>query len=108
MHVFKAMGLNDIEMLVFAFTKACVNNNSPVMATMDASGIITIFFKASYYSVKLPWSGRACRVKEVPAYINLKRCFFIFRQDILIACKIHQPMIIMQDCGRRCPQNSDS
>ena len=91
------MGLNDVNLFIFAFAQMSVNDDGPVMAGMDFGRVIAVPFEAADNAFHLPRRGGTAGVEKMPTDIHLEGGIGLAGDDVLVSGEIHQTMVIFQD-----------
>ena len=103
----QAVGLDHVDLLVFAFPEMGVNDNGAVMAGMDVVGGIAVAPHGADDAFQLPGGGGTAGVEEMPADIDLQGGIGLLGDDILVPGKVHQAVVVFQHRGWRCPENGN-
>jgi len=95
--VAQAVGVEYVNLLIFAFAQVSVDHHRPVVAAVDQFLFVSVFQHGVDDAVQLPGRGRASRKKEVPGDVDLERRVRVLRDDVLVSGEVEHAMVIRAD-----------
>ena len=89
--------LDDRELLVLALAQVRVDHDRPVVARVDQIRRVAVLLHGANHALELPGGGRAARKEEVPRDVDLQRGVGVFRDHVLVAGEVQQPVVVAED-----------
>ena len=78
MHVAQAVGLDHVELLVFALAEMGVDDDGAVVAGVDQLRVVAVAFHGADDAVELPGRGGAAGIEKMPGDVDLEGGIGVF------------------------------